>query len=125
MKLSEAMREGAKLRPQCRYKFFDYGIYDHRGVKLADGDVLQSCPLGAVYEAIFHAIAPPQEIFRALVEKFPELLAASKDLPDLAPDIGEWVKGSYAPLLSAINYLSIQKLWSREQIADWLEARGL
>jgi hypothetical protein len=91
MKLSEAIRLGAMLRPQGRIDFFS-----------ADG---KSCALGAALEArgIQHRIlATPAEsdaIYGQLYRWWPWLRVLSID---------------------AITYRNDVEGWTREQIADWV-----
>lgn len=56
-KLSQAIREGAKLRPQCSGLFFKEG---------------KSCALGAAYEAItgLHSIADDDSVMALLRQRF-------------------------------------------------------
>lgn len=89
MKLSEAIREGAKLRPQ----YFGADYFGNGG----------SCALGAAYEAVtghghYYADDAP-----TIEDLFPSLTV------ELEMEI--WDKND-------------QECLSREQIADWLEARG-
>lgn len=104
MKLSEAIRAGAKLRPQGLGGFF---VYDN------DGN-LCSCALGAAYEAVFHHVARRSETdYTAFEIKFPEL-NADIEMPD----------GQVQWIQNAVAKLNDERCWTREQIADWLARKG-
>lgn len=87
MKLSEAIRIGAKKRPQCSGTFFnDYG---------------ESCAMGAAMEVMFGA--------SRMNVKIEHLKGATDHLPnDIYMDVISMNDGGV----------------TREQIADWLEAKG-
>lgn len=89
VKLSQAIRIGARLRLQCRGALFAHG---------------RSCALGAAYEALFFGKAAATTVMEKLRQTYP--FAAS----------------SY--LLYEIMGKNDRDGWTREQIADWLEARG-
>jgi hypothetical protein len=96
MKLSAAIRIGAKLRPQCTGTFFDgFG----------------SCALGAIMEGSGLVKAErklsllPTRVWTA----FPELFWGPGDFTELAKKIYERNDSGH----------------SRESIADWLESQGL
>ncbi len=99
LKLSEAIRIGARLRPQTRGTLYFNGA---------------TCALGAAYEA---AIGPltgyvHQELGQSYYDK---LLA-------LWPILGE---GRALSLLGERIVLNNDRYeFSREEIADWLEAQG-
>lgn len=100
LKLSEAIRIGARIRPQCFGKFFRDG---------------ESCALGAAYEAgIGRALEYGgfPECFSDLERKFPMI-------HELVPS----VRGGVDRLYMEIAARNDQKE-SRESIADWLEAQG-
>lgn len=84
LKPSEAMRLGAKLRPQCRGAY--YGING-------------SCALGALFEAY--------------------------GLRNRAGEINWETVGLSFGLSQTIAHLNDDERWTREQIADWLESKGL
>lgn len=98
-KLSEWIREGAKLRPMIYGDFF--GTYD-------DGErfVLGSCSLGAAFEAATGNT--PDIDFFAFCEEMEDLVIA---MPD-------------EDLLDSISARNDTTDYTREQIADWLEAEG-
>lgn len=96
-KLSQAIRLGATFRPQGRGSLFGYGI---------DG-VLHSCAIGAAFEAI--GGLPETGVFGitardAILQRFPD---ASIDTTN--------------SIITQNDTLH----WSREEIADKLEAQGL
>ena len=100
MKLSEAIREGAKLRPQAYRDYFKEG---------------GSCALGAAYE-ITHGQFEFQiggSISVQLDNDFPALNA-----PYVDHVLGE------ITIRHAITTRNDNLHWTREQIADWLEAQG-
>ena len=99
MKLSEAIREGAKLRPQCTSgEYFDL-----------DGT---SCAMGAAFEAeTGHTNLSNDRLEHA----FPELARPTKK------PINYGTSGS---LEYAIARLNDEYKWTREQIADWVEEQG-
>jgi hypothetical protein len=100
MKLSEAIREGAKLRPQA------FGSYFNKNGR--------SCALGAAYEACTGEknidLSNP-----TFWNAYPELLEMQRvDSP----------YESFSYLKSAILYLNDRAKWTREQIADFVEQQG-
>jgi hypothetical protein len=96
LRLSDAIRIGAKLRPQCTYEPFD--------------KVGRSCALGAAYEATFGRTGDVMEVYGTLPYRYPALL---RQLPSSTKDI-----------MSEIFERNDQWHNTREQIADWLEAQG-
>jgi hypothetical protein len=96
--LSQAIRIGAKLRPQCYGRLFKDG---------------GSCALGAAYEAMFGSPPPDvwQDKFRYVVEPLNACLDRLNERfpPKLLRKV--WVKND--------NTES-----TREEIADWLESIG-
>lgn len=107
MKLSEAIRLGAMLRPQTYEKLFGDG---------------KSCAMGAVLEAsgvlaYGQALDFPQGQKCELM--FP-ILATKVLLPE---DVSPW---PHHPLYeirvwNAVVFLNNNRRWTREQIADWVE----
>lgn len=94
MKLSQAIRIGARLRPQCRRYFF------------ADGG---SCAWGAAYEAVTGRITG---------HDFPRVF-----IEDIVKFFPQFAESRMAELRSIIADMNDHGE-SREQIADWLEAQG-
>lgn len=117
IKLSTAIREGAKLRPQCFGPMYEY----------IDGRVC-SCAMGAAAEAL-HLINPdeleldgmcryatPYEPLDALHD-----MSESDDLLTCpVADCGQhWSYTDMVPHLNDDNHK-----WTREAIADWLASIG-
>ncbi len=101
--LSTAMREGAKLRPQSFGFFFSH----------AEGEVC-SCALGSIWEYLHGNTHPPAINNDALCE----LLGIAEIVADHP------IYNKVAPIGDIIASLNDDNLWSREQIADWLESLG-
>lgn len=102
-KLSELIREGAKLRPQIYGDFFE-GTYPSVG----DEMVMGSCALGAAWEAAtgqMHGISGDMDSFHASIEPY------CTRIPPLT-------------VLMWAVHRNDKKYHTREQIADWLEGRG-
>lgn len=100
MKLSEAIREGAKRRPQTQNTFFSNGA---------------SCALGAAYEHLegFSALMyDSEDIEFELIVKFPVLEYAVQSPVDAEMEDS---------LFNIISDLNDVRNWTREQIADWVE----
>lgn len=106
MDLAAAMREGATRRPQA---FGDYFRKTPAG--------LGSCALGAAYEALSGRSAnwfQADEVSRALVDTLPCLVE------DATCPVG---CNSNWRLIDAVAHLNDDHRWTREAIADWLDAR--
>ena len=117
LKLSEAIRRGARLRPQARGDFFMFVWDDH-----SDVCELGSCALGAAFEAAYPG-EDVEEIERAwgladlseeLFEAFPVLREEQPALPGAKP----------LSLFQKVSRLNDKDGWTREHIADWLERQG-
>jgi hypothetical protein len=100
LKLSEAIRLGAMLRPQ--YKGGYFGTVDHTSE-------LGSCAMGAALEAA----GPGAPI--NLEKTFPLITSYVTFTP--SPSIG----AVRSRLDYIITYLNDDRDWSRERIADWVE----
>lgn len=98
MKLSEAIREGAKLRPQCFGTPFNVG----------------SCALGAAYEATYKETT----FSKLLCKEYPLLIKEIK-VPKILQNC--YPRTSQVCISSLIANLNDQVRWSREKIADWVE----
>lgn len=102
MKLSEAMRKGAAIRPQGFFSFFP-PVWNERKGEYSE----QSCAMGAAYEA-------------ATGENDLDLLDSYMQL--------EIMRSLFGDIPEDIQYEIMQKndtmRWSREKIADWLESKG-
>lgn len=111
MKLSEAIRKGCETTTMKRGAYirdlrqFDEGVH--------------ACALGAAWIGTFPGQHPPNGgnyIMAELVDEYPELRSAIPNLPsqimarndnrDTNPGMDIWTR------------------WTREEIADWLEAKG-
>jgi len=107
MKLSEAIRLGAKLRPQCKGSFFCYGKLEG------------SCALGAAYEGYYGSRGDSTEgVASSVSARFPilRLLVDRTKVPDC-------ISGENDRFLlnNVVTSLNDYKGWTREQIADWVE----
>jgi len=113
MKLSEAIREGAKLRPQCFGKLF--AVTDHK--------IQATCAVGAAYEVL-------QGLPR--IDTWGEVLISSQYLLGINEKVGVITKGITHPetgdghddLYCVIESLNDNYRWSRERIANWLSEIG-
>lgn len=107
MKLSAAMREGAKLRPQA------IGAYFYDG---------KSCALGAAAEALDAAMyerGSDRAVEKLLGNQFGLWGRKTTKLPCPAGCHTEYIVGHM------ITHLNDDHDWEREAIADWLEGLGL
>jgi hypothetical protein len=104
MKLSTAIREGAKLRPQAFGVFFDFKSPDYI-------EPCASCAMGAAFEATTNYICSDLRLSH-LEAFYPELKIEKV-----------WDK-SIGNLWGHITLLNDERRWTREQIADWLEQEG-
>ena len=100
---SEAIREGAKLRPQ------GYGPWAHQVI----GET--SCAIVAGYEAIFGAV-PPAADYEPIRLAF-LYLERTVRCPACAVTGGVYQR----PLMDCLWHLNDFHCWTREAIADWLE----
>lgn len=111
IKLSTAIREGAKIRPQC---FSDYFLKDDVGV-------LCSCALGAAYETFhggildLHKMPDPFEIIA-------EFGIDHEQYIYLCPHNCDF--GLEKSMQDLIAHLNDYHKWTREQIADHVESLG-
>ena len=111
MRLSEAIRLGAMLRPQAKGRLF------HEG---------GSCAIGAAYEAL------------GLVKKLDDNLDTGCGVSRLMPTVYPWLTSLYRgcphdekcaewslstahTFHALIPHLNDDHSWTREQIADWVE----
>jgi hypothetical protein len=107
MKLSEAIREGAAIRPQA------FGNY----IDITGTGQVCTCALGAAYEVIFgHLPKNDQPGLR-------------QDLIGQCPDTGRLIQMPESifeiSVMQAIVHLNDDEEWTREEIADWLESQNL
>lgn len=98
MKLSHAMRLGAMLKPQC------YGHLSTRGSR--------TCAFGAAFDALG---------ILAEVEETSLVLTAPGRWPWILTEMCHPVTGRTFAALNIIVLLNDQSLWTREEIADWVE----
>lgn len=107
MKLSEAIQEGAKIRPQEYGRYYSPQGYPCTG----------SCALGAAHEAATGNISQTmyaRMITQALLQSFPCLNEA----------VEHPITGKTYGLDEVIVHLNDKAQWTREQIAEWLEGLG-
>lgn len=104
MRLSEAIRIGAKLRPQTTAGEY---IEPHGG----------SCALGAAYEAI----ADGDDVLEDVCDD--ELEEAFPILRDSEPSVAcpSCANTVHMSPMGLIVHLNDTHKWTREQIADWVE----
>lgn len=113
-KLSRAIREGAKLRPQC--------TGDYTLTREIDGQIVDcTCALGAAFEAITGRLP-----LRDFLDDNDRVLRTIRRSTGLS-----WTIQVNLPAgdlqthpLAATSILN-DSGWTREQIADWLESQGL
>lgn len=117
MKLSTAIRRGAKIRPQ--------GFDELFSERLAEGKIqICSCALGAAWEAWRTSegapirVSGPAPHWSEITNHWPEL-KQDVDLPN------GWRADEVVSLASAVAWLNDEAQWTREQIADWLKEKGL
>lgn len=111
MKLSEAIREGAKKRPQTFDSFFSWDYDTDEGDRVCIG----SCALGAAYEACVGSVSnyfPEQGVFDAISA----CVGIDLDQPIGPANMALWRE---------ITGRNDEDRHTREEIADWLEAEGL
>jgi hypothetical protein len=108
MKLSEAIREGAKIRQMAKGAFYTQAW--------RSGDV-RSCALGAAHESILPCTtnAHPVSVRETLEEKW-QFLKQSWDNDRSGFPI-DWI--------DVIAEMNDSGRYTREEIADWLESIGL
>ena len=93
MKLSEAIRLGAMMKPQA-----------FRALVTDDG----ACALGAALLAVGAASQPYS---RAVLDRWPWALTVSANCPSC---------GCSCPIFGVITHLNDNHRWTREQIARWV-----
>jgi hypothetical protein len=104
MKLSEAIREGAKLHEQ----YFG-AMFQHR-----NRQIVRSCAFGAAYVQLFG-------------ERAENMMLSDIERETGAPVHGACrnpVTGVEDEMSEVILYLNDEQRWTREAIADWLESLG-
>lgn len=121
MKLSEAIREGAKLRPQAMEWYT---------VETTNGQAT-TCAIGAAYEALTNQLVDSddygaeditRDVEHTIENKIgrPYLFSTIVRLPENIPTFA----GDQLPFGIAIATLNDDAHWTREAIADWLESEG-
>lgn len=95
-KLSQAIRLGATFRPQIRDQYMN-----KQG----------SCALGAAMEALGITDWRAHHPRNLFYERFPEIKDKSSS--------------GRMSILAYVIFLNDHSRWTREQIADWLETKGL
>lgn len=111
MKLSVAIRKGAKLHPQGHELFGKYN---------QDNSEFFTCAVGAAYEAIT-GIKPPVSGRDAGVRTTVSE-AVRKNIDTVI--VANPLDGEEASLFDTITFLNDRSNWTREHIADWLETLG-
>ena len=118
MKLSTAIREGAKKRPQC------HGVlYLHSSDQTNTSGVVESCAIGAGLEgagvinpeSLNYPCRPKYRLYEHFEGEFIEALVSCPHSP------GCPIRGQ---IRSMMEHLNDNHLWTREDIADWLESIG-
>lgn len=125
IKLSEAIRQGAKLRPMATGDFF---------VKEEWSEDVSSCALGAAYEAIhrLEGVAFDDDDYDLMLKSLRTIEGRLfEDWPILnqvwCEARSEWIaEGNDAPitLQEVIQDMNDFGKFTREEIADWLESIG-
>lgn len=114
MRLSEAIRLGATLKPQ----------YCYGSLYSLDGQ--SSCALGAALDALgVRSMKIEMEVLEYLQSRYPYLISLHTP-PLQCPNLSQtnWVGACpfrTAYLRDLITHLNDCHLWSRERIADWIE----
>ena len=110
MLLSEAIREGAKIRPQ------GYGtMFEARCDVSEEFEGVASCALGAAYEAKHHEYRLAGLSSMALYSDFPILsTVVTPPCACFASFVGE-------DLRDTVTHLNDFHDWRREAIADWVQ----
>lgn len=106
MKLSEAIRIGLRLRPQCFGKVF----------KTVKGLGVCSCSVGAAYEALQGHTDP--DSYHAGIKRIENRRILHVKV--LCPDFRCNFETNY--IVEAMEHLNDTHYWERERIADWVES---
>lgn len=120
MKLSEAIREGAKETFPGTVAMFS--------LRSSSG-ALEACALGAAYYGRFGNPTKPED-FRSWSDAIlpsaeaPFYKQLNAEWPELLADVGYPVGRMPCQLQTAIYTLNDNHNWTREQIADWVESLG-
>lgn len=121
MKLSEAIREGAKLHPYTPlvWAFFEYSSFEMVGQGKAS-KIIATDALGAAWEGLFGKVetslhTPPNEEVEDIISK-----ETGADLQQKITNPSDLRNEPLSDILVDLH----EKQWTREQIADWLESVG-
>jgi hypothetical protein len=113
MTLGEAMRKGAAQRPQC------FGSV----MRQVGDEVTGTCALGAAYEGAFGFAAlvsnDDESLFHMELEDVAEADGLNVTIHRACPVCGPEPS---VQLLDLVAHLNDMHDWSRERIADWLDA---
>lgn len=115
MKLSEAIREGAKLHEQAFGSFF-------KNLAARGEPYVCTCALGAALEG---AGVMNWQAFQRLDRLTPLGKVLRKTFPELDLVVKHPEQSYSYPLNHVIMSLNDNYSWSREDIAKWLEGQGL
>ena len=105
MKLSQAIREGAKLHEQ----HFN-SMFQHR-----NRQIVRSCAFGAALVGLFGSRQTEDKMLSDIERETGAALHGAATNP---------VTGAEDELSEVILYLNDEQRWTREAIADWLESIG-
>jgi hypothetical protein len=120
MRMSEAMRLGAALRPQ------HFGDFFESAGAVTPGTDDASCALFAAFEAQGIAPTPSHGLGFGRTSGAATMASHSLQLPDewgwTAMTSGQCPEcGTERPVLHLVSHLNDDHRWTRERIADWLE----
>lgn len=118
MKLSEAIREGAKLRPQG---FDDY--FPKQRVDVDDDIVTCSCALGAAFEA--YMIDRGGTSIEAVRASSWEIEWEDLGGEKFNRPCPACPRENFPVIGQCISHLNDHHRWTREEIADWVQREGL
>jgi hypothetical protein len=110
MLLSEAIREGAKKRPQNFEWYFS---------RVGSG-VVTSCALGAAFESWYGEPNDGIAVSDILYREFPVLNSIIARCPTGTPGCKLYLCGIEVEVYATIGHLNDDHKWSREQIADYV-----
>ena len=125
MRLSEAIREGASLRPQA------IGVLISRKYTDVGQATFSTCAIAAAFEAVggdIEDLLAPSYQGVQVISPCDKAVAYLKEQGLLGKDpmVAYTLEGTDErhPLSDTIMYLNDDDEWSRERIADWLESIG-
>jgi hypothetical protein len=119
MRLSDAIREGAKKRPQATGELFRLTtiVSEKTG---EERRVMGSCALGAAYEAV-KGLPRRERRSDLSARHVQKAVNEGLDLSALVIVPRESYRGGKETLENTIVILNDEYGWSREDIADWLD----